>query len=284
MSDMLALPARKAALAFLDLEMTGLEPARDRVCEIAIVRTQGTEVSAEFQALLNPSVKMSPGARKVHGISDEMVANRPPFAAIVDEVYALLDGAIVISHNVSHDFDFLQREFEVAGRELPPTVAVDTLLMARRLFAFPKNNLGAVAEALGVAHDGAHRALTDARITSAVWHRMLEVLDPDGQLTVAELLDLLAALAPNSPLRLLQQRTLKDAFSAHRTVWIDYASTDGQHLGVVKREIGIWRLKLPYIQAWCFLRDSERVFRLDRIRTVAEGERDYDVPTFEPRI
>ncbi len=276
--------AREAPVAFLDLEMTGLDPQKDRVCEVAVIRANGPEVLAEYQALVHPGVKMTTSARKVHGISDEMLDRAPRFRMLAADVAELCADAVIVSHNVTHDLDFLLKEFEAAGVPFAPAAAVDTLLMSRRLFAFNKNNLHLVAEQLGVPTEGAHRALLDARITFAVWHRMLEVLDPRGVVTLRELAALIDALAPNSPLRLMQSRTLKDAFDHLQTVWIEYNSTDGQNHGSVRREIGIWRLKLPYIQAWCFLRDGERVFRLDRIRTVEKGERDYAIPQFQSRI
>lgn len=270
-------------VAVVDLELTGLDPVADRVCEVAIVRGDGPEVVAEYQALLCPEVPMSAAALRVHGISDDMVRDAPRFGVVAGDVAEMLANAVMVSHNAPFDLTFLHREFDRASFPLPPPLALDTLLMARRLFAFPRNNLAAVAEKLGVTAGAAHRAMADARTTFAVWHRMLEILDPPGVLTVGGLVDLLGALAPNSPLRLHQQRVLRDAFRLRRTVWIEYQSSEG-HIGVVRREIGIWKLRLPYIQAWCYLREGERVFRLDRIRTVEPGFRPYDIPPFDPRI
>ena len=51
-----------------------------------------------------------------------------------------------------------------------------------------------------------------------------------------------------------------------------------------RREIGVWMLNLPYIQAWCYLRQGERIFRLDRIQQVLPGGRTYEIPSFKPRI
>lgn len=284
MTDLLHQPVRSVAVAVLDLEMTGLDPTRDRVCEVAIVRADGAHVVAEWGALVRPAVRMTASAFRVHGISDEMVAAAPPFADLADDVQELLTGCVVIAHNVTHDLEFLHREFELGQRDLPPPVAIDTLLMARRLFAFRRNNLPSACEELGVPVEGLHRALADARTTWLLWRRMIEILDPDGTVTVGELIDLVGALAPNSPLRLHQQRQLRDAFRHQRTVWIDYQSTEAPTHGVTRREIGVWRLKLPYIQAWCYLREGERVFRLDRIRSVAPGDREYEIPKFDPRI
>ncbi|MCA9297707.1 MAG: WYL domain-containing protein, partial [Phycisphaerales bacterium] len=117
------------------------------------------------------------------------------------------------------------------------------------------------------------------------YHQMLDILDPQGVLTVEELLDLLGALAPNSPYRRQMERRLRDAFRLRRTVIIDYISTSDPLEGIVKREVSIWKLKVPRIQGWCHLREGERVFRMDRIRSVDLTENTYEIPAdFDSRI
>ena len=103
-------------------------------------------------------------------------------------------------------------------------------------------------------------------------------------MTLRELKALIGALAPDSPLRLRQTKLLRDALEGRSTLVIEYQNTSEPVKGTIQREIGVWMLKLPYIQAWCYLRHGERVFRLDRIRTVLPGGRTYDIPEFEPRI
>jgi DNA polymerase-3 subunit epsilon len=276
--DMRSLPVRSVSVAVLDLEMTGLDPLVDRVCEVALVRAEGSAVVEEFQSLVRPGVRMSAGAVRVHGLRDQDLVDAPAFEEVSERVRSVLEGALLIGHHVTHDLEFLQAEFDRAPQPLAPPLYVDTLLIARRLFAFPKNNLASVCSGLGISVGSLHRALHDARATLAVWQRMVEILDPDGTLTVGELIDLVGALAPNSPRRLHQQRLLAEAFRAGRTVIIDYASHEAMPIGAARREIGIWRMKPPYVQAWCFLRQGERVFRFDRIRAVEEGSREYEAP------
>ena len=157
-------------------------------------------------------------------------------------------------------------------------------MIARRLFAFPRNNLATVCESLGVRLNNAHRAMGDAQATFEVFFKMVDILDPKNEVTVRELVDLVDALAPDSPLRLSQQGLLKHAFRERCTVWIDYKSTGDPSVGAIRREVGIWFLRLPKIQAWCYLRNGERVFRLDRMIRVKLGQREYEVPKFNRRI
>ncbi len=284
MIDLLDQPARSVPLAVLDLEMTGLDVANDRVIEVAVVRAHGVEVRGQFQSLVSVPNAIPAKVEKVTGIATAMLDGQPAWPELADAVRAQLDGAVLVAHNVPYDLGFLEREMERACVDFEPPVAVDTLLMARRLFAFRKNTLAFLCETLDIALDGHHRALADAHATLALYHRMLEILDPEGTLTVRELNDLIGALAPNSPLRLRQTKLLRQALEDHRSLRIDYQNTSEPTQGVVHREIGVWHLNLPYIQAWCFLREGERIFRLDRIQEVAPGERTYEIPNFKPRI
>lgn len=282
--DLLNTPARGVSIAVVDLEMTGLRAESDRVVEIAVIRADGSEVLLEYDTLVRPPVAMSEGAVRVSGITPEMLAEAPRFAEVASEVEEALSGAVLVCHNVPHDLIFLDREMRSSGHDLGPPVSLDTLEMSRRLFAFPRNNLQEVCERLGIPLDTRHRALADARATFTAYHTMLDILDPGGVLTVEELVDLLGALAPNSPLRRRQERLIKDAHRKRQTIWIDYVSTEDPREGVVRREVAVWKVKLPRIQGWCYLREGERVFRLDRIRTVEPGERTYEIPEFTGRI
>lgn len=264
--------------------MTGLNPEHDRVCEVAVVRGTFDGIVDEFQSLVRPKVKVSRSARKIHGLTDAKLQRAPGFKRIAHELVDFLEGAVLICHNVPFDVGFLHRELDEIGVAYAPPITLDTLLMARRLFAFSRNNLKSVCEHLGVDLTDQHRALGDARATFQVFRAMVEVLDPHGEVRVRDLADLIGELAPDSALRLQQKRLLRSAFRDRRTVMIDYNAARDPRMGPIRREIGIWALALPHLQAWCYLRSGERVFRLDRIRRVETTERTYEIPDFVKRI
>jgi DNA polymerase III epsilon subunit family exonuclease len=284
MDELLDRPARSVSIAVMDLEMTGLRTDSDRVVEIAVVRADGSEVVIEWDTLVRPPVAMSEGAVRVSGITAEMLEGAPSFPEVADLVRDVLENAVLVAHNAPHDLAFLLKEMRGSGIEMPLPVMLDTLRMSRRFFAFPKNNLAEVCQRLGIELVDHHRALADARATFAAYHAMLDILDPAGRLSVGELDDLMDALAPNSTFRKRQERVLFDAYRARRTVWIEYISPESPRDGPQRREVAIWRIKPPRIQGWCYLREGERVFRLDRMRTVEPGDREVEIPRFRNRI
>jgi DNA polymerase III epsilon subunit family exonuclease len=277
-ADLFGRPVRAAPLAVIDLELTGLSPRGDRVCEIAVVQGVAGRIEREYQTLVHSGVPMSPSALECTGITDSMLIGAPVFAEIAGDVVGALRSSVVIAHNVDFDLGFLHREFDGTPVVLPPPVTLDTLLMARRLFAFRRNGLLDACAELGIRVTGAHRALADARAAFELFGRMVEILDPAGEVTVRDLSDLVGALAPNSPLRLQQQQILRDAHRLRRSVTIDYLSSSDPDGGLVRREVDIWFLRLPKIHGWCHLRNAERVFRLERVRSVVLGDRSFAVP------
>jgi hypothetical protein len=61
----------------LDLETTGLSPARDRITEIGAVKVRGGDVLGEFHCLVSPGQPIPPAVATLTGITDAVVALRP---------------------------------------------------------------------------------------------------------------------------------------------------------------------------------------------------------------
>jgi DNA polymerase-3 subunit epsilon len=158
-------------IALIDIEATGLDGTVDRIIEIGIVFGRNGEVTGRRSWLINPECAISEEARAVHGITDEMVADKPPFAAVAAEIAAALTGVVPAAYNASFDRLFIQNELERAGvsrEQLPPALAanvewIDPLVWARELHELEKGkSLGDVSARLGIALETAHRATDDA--------------------------------------------------------------------------------------------------------------------------
>ncbi len=277
-------PCRAGPYVVVDLELTGLDREADRICEIGLVRLEHGEVVGEFEGLVRPEVEMSPGARQVHRIPEEALRSAPTFPEIVPALREWLDGAVLVGHHVDFDAFFLGRELEESGASLPDLPRLDTLEMARKLFAFRSHRLAAICQALDVEAPVSHRALPDAKATASCLVRMLELLDPDGDLSLAGLIERLSLLGPEGPVAREHLQTLQQCHQASRTVWVEYLSRSDDGYVHSLREFDVWRLVPPRVQGFCHLRQEERVFRLERMRRVWPGERGYGVPRFKHRI
>jgi DNA polymerase-3 subunit epsilon len=171
------LPVAEAPLAFLDLEMTGLDPENDRVVEVCVDRVVGGKSVLSVHSLVRPDARIG-GASHVHGLDEAALANAPPFAEIADQVLRALDGAVLVAHAAEWDVSFLQAEMKRAGRELPLTHWLDTLVLARRSFAFGSYSLDALCKSLAIDRGRAHRADSDVAAMRVVFGRCLAILAP----------------------------------------------------------------------------------------------------------
>jgi DNA polymerase-3 subunit epsilon len=171
------LPMAEVPLAFVDLEMTGLDMARDRVVEICIERTVGGQRVALLSMLIDPGERVG-GAAHVHGIDAAQVAGAPRFEAVAQDVIGALRGAIVVAHAAAWDVGFLDAECRRAGLALEVVHWLDTLVLARRSFAFPSYSLDALCRELAIDRGRAHRAESDVSAMRRVFDRCVEVLSP----------------------------------------------------------------------------------------------------------
>ncbi len=170
---------------FLDTETTGLYADQgDRVIEIGCIEmvdrryTEGADgQGGRFHHYVNPQRSSHPDALRVHGITDEFLADKPLFADIAADLLAFVQGAELIIHNAAFDLGFLDAELARLG--LPPlrqhvARVTDSLLMAREMFPGKSNSLDALCKRLEVDNSGRdlHGALLDAGLLAEVYIRL----------------------------------------------------------------------------------------------------------------
>lgn len=164
---------------FLDTETTGLSPdAGDRVVEIGCIEMVNRRLSGRtLHAYLNPERPNHPDAVRIHGITDEFLADKPLFASIADELAEFVAGAEVVIHNAAFDLGFLDMEMKRLGRSPFRSLAagvVDSLLLAREMFPGKANSLDALCKRLEVdnSNRSLHGALLDAGLLAEVYIRL----------------------------------------------------------------------------------------------------------------
>lgn len=176
----------------IDLETTGLSPYRDHITEIGAVRCRGGEVLGELQTFVQPGVAVPPTITAITGITDAMLRDAPSLAGILPMLDAFLDGAVLVAHNAAFDVSFLRAAF-AHHREQPfDPLVVDTVRLGRRLLCdeVPNVRLATLARYLRSRTVPDHRALTDARATLDVLHRLIERAGTFGATTIGGLCDL----------------------------------------------------------------------------------------------
>jgi DNA polymerase-3 subunit epsilon len=157
-------------LVVVDTETTGLEPSEGHVLlEVATVALEDGVVGETWSSLVRPGRSIPLDAIRVHGITDELVAEAPGPATVASELRSRCATYPLVFHNAGFDLPFLIAALREAGQPPLINLIVDTLGLARGLFGVGDNSLGRLAARLGVNPGRAHRALADALTTTAVF-------------------------------------------------------------------------------------------------------------------
>ncbi len=94
----------KKPICFFDLETTGVNVAKDRIVEIAILKVFPNGNKESHLWRVNPEMPIPKQTSEIHGITDEMVANEPTFKELASKVYALIKDSDLGGFN-SNRFD-----------------------------------------------------------------------------------------------------------------------------------------------------------------------------------
>lgn len=162
-----------------DTETTGFRPEDgERIVEIGAIEFENrVETGRTFHEYVNPEGRqVDPGAFRVHGISNEFLADKKPFSEIANAFLEFVGDAVLVAHNAPFDINFLNHEY--ARLQLPPVdpkKVVDTLELAKRRHPMAQNSLDRLCERYGInnKHRTFHGALLDSQLLAEVYIELL---------------------------------------------------------------------------------------------------------------
>ena len=157
----------------LDTETTGLDPvAGHRVVELGCIELMNLVATGKtFHAYFNPEMIMPTGAKDVHGLSDEFLADKPLFAEQAEAFLEFIGDAQLVIHNAQFDLGFLNAELARVGKPRLTNAYVDTVSMARRKFPGQRASLDSLCERFGIDNSSRtkHGALLDSELLAEVY-------------------------------------------------------------------------------------------------------------------
>lgn len=181
----LAQPWTHTPLVVADVEGNGARPPG--LVELSIVPIVGGQVGEPMTWLVKPEAPITWQATKVHGITNDDVADLQPLSAVEEDIRAHLGQDVLVAHNAHVDLDVLTRHLPGWA----PDAVIDTLKLSRRLHPErTSHKLGVLVNAYDLAAGlpaamSAHRADYDALVTARLLLRLAEDggLRTLGQLT-----------------------------------------------------------------------------------------------------
>ncbi|HEX2859958.1 MAG TPA: DNA polymerase III subunit epsilon [Alphaproteobacteria bacterium] len=155
-----------------DTETTGFGMEEGKILEIGCIEmVNRLPTGKTFHTYLNPGMKIDWQSQRVHGITDEKVADAPKFADIAAEMLAFFGDSTLVAHNADFDVGFVNTELKRAG--LPPLTnpVVDTVAMARQKLPGQRASLDALCSFYNIDNSARtfHGALLDAQLLADVY-------------------------------------------------------------------------------------------------------------------
>jgi exodeoxyribonuclease X len=165
----------------IDLESTGLDPAKDAVVELAAVDvTADGEITHRREHLICPPVSIPASASAIHHLLDEDVAGKPPFREVI-ELYS--GSCAYVSHGADFERGFLAEHLGVSRKTGQPPTWICTYKCALRVWPDAASHSNqSLRYALNLASPFGidrhtlvpHRALSDAIVTAAIFVELLK--------------------------------------------------------------------------------------------------------------
>ncbi|MGN1140638.1 MAG: exonuclease domain-containing protein [Oliverpabstia sp.] len=199
----------------VDLETTGLQPAKDRILEIGAVKVEAGKVKDTFCTFINPRMAIPPFIQTLTGITRNMVENAPTAEQAFYEFLDFCGDRDLMGHNLMFDYSFLKHQaanlklsFEKRG--------IDTLKIARSVLPeLESRSLTSLCEYFQINREQAHRAFHDALATHEVYEQ-LKKRAQEGQERLFVPVPLLYKAKKQGPITNSQKAYLNDLVKYHK--------------------------------------------------------------------
>lgn len=229
-------------LVFFDIEATGLNVIKDRIIQIALIKYKANGDSpGELSMLINPgAVLISEEAYAVHGISSQMVANKPTFDQVAHELYEFIGDADLAGYNSDRfDIPMLLEEFFRAGIDfdLDKRKTLDVQKIFYKME--PRTLAAAYRFYCNKVMENAHDALEDVRATIEVLAGQInkyegaEYITNEGKLEPSPITNDIDALADFTSDTRTIDATQRLKFDSNGVVVFNFGKYNGQNAAEV---------------------------------------------------
>ena len=172
---------------FLDTETTGLSfKEGHKIVEIACIETKDLVVTGKvFHRLINPKREIPEEAFKVHGFSNEFLADKEVFSEVANDFLKFIKNKKIIIHNASFDLNFLNYELKLLRKnEIKKDNVIDSLEIAREKFPGTSNSLDALCKrfSIDLSRRTKHNALLDCELLREEYINLLDAKEPKLEL------------------------------------------------------------------------------------------------------
>jgi DNA polymerase-3 subunit epsilon len=239
-------------LAFLDLETTGNNIAKDRIVEIAIIKLHPDGKRETYEKKINPELTIPLEISEIHGIYDIDVIDAPKFQEISKEIKEFLYNCDLAGYN-SNRFDIPLLDEEFARCDIDINIEDRKLIDVQNIFhkMEQRNLVAALKFYCNKDLKDAHSAMADTLATLDVLNAQIDKYDE-----LYDNVDFLSAFSS------FQTKTYDLAQRIAINKDNEYIINFGKHKG--KKVIEIFK-KEPSYYSWImsgdFTRNTKKCFK-----------------------
>ena len=162
-------------LVFIDLETTHLNPQVGEIIELALVRVT-KEREIRFVTKIRPERLhlAQKRALEINGYNEEEWQDAPRARDVAVRVADLISEGLLVGHNVSFDFEYLEEFLHVHGQKFRASYRkIDTMTLAHEHLPFLRSySLSTLRDFFGLSQEGAHRAEKDLDDMRSIYRRL----------------------------------------------------------------------------------------------------------------
>jgi DNA polymerase-3 subunit epsilon len=181
---------REARFIAIDVETTGLDPARDEVISFAGIPIESARIVAAeaVHGLVRPQVASTGASTAIHGLSDHELAGAAEAPDALAPLAALMRGRVPVVHAQWVERTFLRKAGCPLPRRLVDTALLWRVLSIERADRDPGTcSLSVIAGSLGLPAHRPHTAEGDTLTAAQVFLAMATQLEAGGRATVRDL-------------------------------------------------------------------------------------------------
>lgn len=162
----------------LDIETTGLYFYEGhKITELACIEINEEKITNNiFHTYINPKRIIDKEAKKITGITEDFLIDKPEFKDIVQNFLKFIEYSdYIIIHNAKFDVGFINNELRLMNHQIKDLneqyKILDTLELARKIHPGKKNNLDALCIRFNITKTEreVHGALIDAELLAKVY-------------------------------------------------------------------------------------------------------------------
>lgn len=166
---------KKETFVCLDCETTGLDPEKDRIIEVAVVKFTFSEELHEFETLVDPECQIPEESHAIHRISSAMLSGKPKIGCVLPDLLGIIGDSILVGHGIGFDVAMIANAAK--SLKIPTNFhanpMVDTLRLARHYGDSKTNSLEYLAGHFNVPIIETHRAMADVKLNIAVFKHLV---------------------------------------------------------------------------------------------------------------